>query len=289
MFSWFLWTSSGLPLGFIYAGSQPLHNRCNLAKISPLWRKPLGLFRVQKSRDCSRPHVFACSSPVRSYLGVPGPLFDRNTSFFMFQNVPLFSLFALCSSTVLPHFNIFQPLFFVCVLYAFCLPFSLQKTHEKIALPCMVGIGEVCGSTFLQHNPLRGGYTKGQDCSWLFLLFVAAPEVRIVLHFLFSSLAQQRIPLDYSSLESPSRAFFSLPILYRHKGQFVQVHRRTSALLPQQQSRHFNLIALPLVILSSMLSPHPCQHCQLLPAESFKIFLLWRFFLPFSPSLYLSH
>ena len=121
----------------------------------------------------------------------------------------------------------------------------------------------------------------------IFLLSVAAPEVRIVHYFLFSSWSHQRVCLDYSSPESPSRAFFSLPIRYLHKGQLVQAHRRTSALLPQQQSRHFKRIALPLVILSSMPSP-PCQHSQLLTAEGFKIFVLWWFFLPFSPSIYFS-
>ena len=152
----------------------------------------------------------------------------------------------------------------------------------------MKGLCVVCSLPFSKSSTLRG-YKKGRDCSRRFLLSVAAPEVCIVHLFLFSSWSHQRVCLDYSSLESPSRAFFSLPIRYLHKGQLVQVHRRTSALLPQQQSRHFKRIALPLVILSSMLSPRSCQHSQLLPAEGFKIFVLCRFFLPFSPSIYLSH
>ena len=61
---------------------------------------------------------------------------------------------------------------------------------------------------------------------------------------------QQRIPLNYSPLVSLATALFSFPMRYRHSGQSVTGHRRTSALFPQQQSRHFCRIALPLVIRS---------------------------------------
>ena len=102
-------------------------------------------------------------SPVPLLFGVLTEFLGRYstaTLLFYGQEMSTFPLFALCFPTVLPHFNIFQPLIFVCVLYAFCLPFSLQKTHKKIALPCMVGIGEVCGITFLQHSPSGGIYKR---------------------------------------------------------------------------------------------------------------------------------
>ena len=52
-----------------------------------------------------------------------------------------------------------------------------------------------------------------------------------------------------------SAVFFSLPRRYRHSGQLVAGQRRTSVLLPQQQSRHLRRIARPLVILSSIRHP----------------------------------
>lgn len=81
--------------------------------------------------------------------------------------------------------------------------------------------------------------------------------------------ADAEATLFYSSSFSTSRAFFSFPIRYRHKGQFVQLHLRTSALLPPQQSRHFWRIAFPLVILSSMFTP---------PSDPNRIPLTWQFF-----------
>lgn len=74
---------------------------------------------------------------------------------------------------------------------------------------------------------------------------------------------QQRIPLNYSPLVSLATALFSFPMRYRHSGQSVTGHRRTSALFPQQQSRHLSRIALPLVILSSMLVPPSIRSQQL--------------------------
>jgi hypothetical protein len=92
-------------------------------------------------------------------------------------------------------------------------------------------------------------------------LSVAAPRLCIVRYFRFSSFNRPQIPLDYSSVESASWAFFSLPIRYRQRGHCLQGHRLTSALLPQQQSRHFNRIAFPLVIRSSILSPSNDKKC----------------------------
>lgn len=69
-------------------------------------------------------------------------------------------------------------------------------------------------------------------------------------------LAEQWIPLNHSPLVSLATALLSLPMRYLHKGQLVTGHRRTSALFPQQQSRHLSRIALPLVILSSTLDLH---------------------------------
>ena len=74
---------------------------------------------------------------------------------------------------------------------------------------------------------------------------------------------QQRIPLNYSPLVSLATALFSFPMRYRHSGQSVTGHRRTSALFPQQQSRHLSRIALPLVILSSMRVPPSIRSQQL--------------------------
>ena len=85
---------------------------------------------------------------------------------------------------------------------------------------------------------------------------MAAPRLCIVRYFRFSSFNRPQIPLDYSSVESASWAFFSLPIRYRQRGHCLQGHRLTSALLPQQQSRHLSRIALPLVILSSIFPPY---------------------------------
>lgn len=48
-------------------------------------------------------------------------------------------------------------------------------------------------------------------------------------------------------------ALFSFPMRYRHKGHLRNSQRRTSALFPQQQSRHFRRMALPRVILSSII------------------------------------
>lgn len=48
-------------------------------------------------------------------------------------------------------------------------------------------------------------------------------------------------------------ALLSLPMRYRHNGHFVNSHRRTSALFPQQQSKHFSRIALLLVIRFSVM------------------------------------
>lgn len=78
----------------------------------------------------------------------------------------------------------------------------------------------------------------------------------------FSVRGIKYIPYSFSpAVPSPaaSRPFFSLPMRYRHKGQLVAGHRRTSALFPPQQSRHLSRIAFPLVILSSMyFSPILC-------------------------------
>ena len=74
----------------------------------------------------------------------------------------------------------------------------------------------------------------------------------MLVAFTLSVKGYESILLYYSPLESLSRAFFSLPMRYRHSGQFSAGHRRTSALLPTQQSRHLSRIALPLVILSSI-------------------------------------
>lgn len=64
--------------------------------------------------------------------------------------------------------------------------------------------------------------------------------------------------ISASAFAWSASAFFSLPIRYRHKGQLVAGHRRTSALLPQQQSRHLSRIALPLVIRSFIWFPPMC-------------------------------
>ena len=153
--------------------------------------------------------------------------------------------FFLCSSFV-------QPLY----LYAFCLHSNCvpKNTHKNI-VGVDVWASEVYRLPFskIQHPP--GGYRKDRDYSRLFPLSVAAPRLCIVRYFRFSSFNRPQIPLDYSSVESASWAFFSLPIRYRQRGHCLQGHLLTSALLPQQQSKHFNRIALPLVIRSSILSP----------------------------------
>jgi hypothetical protein len=48
----------------------------------------------------------------------------------------------------------------------------------------------------------------------------------------------------------------------RQRGQFLDSQRRTSEALPQQQSKHFSRMALPLVIRSSKLNPRKEQFPQ---------------------------
>ena len=145
-----------------------------------------------------------------------------------------------------------------------CGGFSTAFHLPHISLSCVtLGLCVVCGLPFPKYDTLRWGYRKDRDCSRLFLLSVAAPRLCIVRYFRFSSFNRPPIPLDYSSLESPSRAFFSLPIRYRQRGHCLQGHRLTSALLPQQQSRHLSRIALPLVILFSIHKPPSIRSQQL--------------------------
>jgi hypothetical protein len=48
----------------------------------------------------------------------------------------------------------------------------------------------------------------------------------------------------------------------RQSGHFLDSQRRTSEALPQQQSKHFSRMALPLVIRSSKLNPRKEQFPQ---------------------------
>ena len=85
-----------------------------------------------------------------------------------------------------------------------------------------------------------------------------------------------------SPAASPEAGGTSHPMRYRQRGHCRLSHRRTSLALPQQQSKHFMRMALPLVIRSPKLIPQPehrPQQKQRIPVVSFwggGISLCWR-------------
>ena len=129
----------------------------------------------------------SCEPLERVMDGFPPPHISRLPLGFSWVPLGLNAPHSLCSSFVRfklhHHQNIIKNcLHFACVLIAF------QKTRTKTLLVCMNRQVRYIDCPFQKCSTLRGGYRKDRDCSLLFPLSVAAPQLCIVRFFRLSPL-----------------------------------------------------------------------------------------------------